>query len=188
MKELREFIQRITPEISDLELDYIVSKFTIKTFEKGKFLIKRQQVCSDFSIVKQGCFRIFYRHEEKEINSWFAFERTPTTEMHSFITQKPTDYYIQAVEDSAVYTIPHKDLKELYRQFNVFQKFGLRLTETILMHTIERLKSFQFETAEDRYNKIISDPNYTQRLPLKDLASFLGVTPNSLSRLRNAKK
>lgn len=89
MKELREFIQRITPEISDLELDYIVSKFTIKT---------------------------------------------------------------------------------------------------LLMHTIERLKSFQFETAEDRYNKIISDPNYTQRLPLKDLASFLGVTPNSLSRLCNAKK
>ena len=85
MKELREFIQRITPEISDLELDYIVSKFTIKT---------------------------------------------------------------------------------------------------LLMHTIERLKSFQFETAEDRYNKIISDPNYTQRLPLKDLASFLGVTQRPLTKKR----
>ena len=185
MQQLRTFIQNLSPEITDLELDYIIGKFKIKLFGKDKFLIKEQQICTDFSIVEKGCFRIFYKKEDREINSWFAFELTPITEMHSFITQKPSDYYIQAVESSEVYSISHTDLKELYRQFNSFQKFGFQLTEIILVKVIERLKAFQFETAEERYNKILHDQNYTQRLPLKDLASFLGVTPNSLSRLRN---
>lgn len=188
MEQLRHFIKQLSPEISELELDYIVAKFKIKAFAKDKFLVKKLQVCTDFMIVKEGCFRIFYTHENKEINSWFAFDMTPTTEMHSFITQKPSDYYIQAVENSEIYSITRHDLKELYKQFNAFQKFGLQLTEIMLTKTIERLKSFQFETAEERYQNILHDPNYTQRLPLKDLASFIGVTPNSLSRLRNNSK
>lgn len=86
MEELRQFIKQLSPEITDLELDYVIAKFKIKNFDKNKFLIKGQQVCAELSIVKKGCFRIFYKKEDKEINSWFAFEMTPTTEMYSFIS------------------------------------------------------------------------------------------------------
>jgi CRP/FNR family transcriptional regulator, anaerobic regulatory protein len=185
MQELRQFIKNVSNNTTDLELDYITSKFKIKAVDKGKFLVKQLQTCTDFVIVKQGCFKIFYTDKDKEVNVWFAFEMTPATEMHSFILQKPTAYSVQALEDSEIYAISFFELQQLYQQFNSFQNFGLRLTEQILVKTIDRLTSFQFETAEQRYSKIIHDKNYTQRLPLKELASFLGVTPNSLSRLRS---
>jgi CRP/FNR family transcriptional regulator, anaerobic regulatory protein len=186
MDELRQFIKAISPQTTDLELDYIAAKFQVKTISKGKFLLKHSQTCRDFSIVKSGCFKIFYTDKETEVNAWFAFEMTPATEMHSFILQKPTAYSVQALENSEIFTISFYELQQLYEQFNSFQNFGLRLTEQVVVKTIDRLTSFQFETAEQRYNKIIHDKNYTQRLPLKELASFLGVTPNSLSRLRSS--
>jgi CRP/FNR family transcriptional regulator, anaerobic regulatory protein len=185
MQELRQFIKNISPQVTDLELDYIVSKFQLKIVDKGKFLIKQFQTCTDFAIVRIGCFKIFYTHQDKKVNAWFAFELTPATEMHSFILQKPTLYSVQALENAEIFTISFHELQQLYQQFNSFQHFGLRLTEQILVKTIDRLTSFQFETAEERYNKILHDKNYTQRLPLKELASFLGITPNSLSRLRS---
>jgi CRP/FNR family transcriptional regulator, anaerobic regulatory protein len=186
MQQLREFIKYISPITTDLELDFIVAKFTIKTIAKDKFLIKPLQTCSSFSIVKKGCFKIFYTDvNNNPTNAWFAFEQTPITEMHSFITQQPTQYAVQALEDTEIYSISYYDLQELYKQFNSFQNFGLKIMEQILVKTIERLASFQLETAEQRYQKIIDNTNYTQRISLKDLASFLGVTPNSLSRLRS---
>jgi CRP/FNR family transcriptional regulator, anaerobic regulatory protein len=184
MEELRKYIQKISPETTALELDYITAKFTIKTFQKGKFLIKNLQTCVDLAIVKKGCFRIYYSENNKEINAWFAFELMPVTEMQSFISQKPTKYNIQALENCEIYSINYHDLQQLYRQFNTFQNFGLRLTEQILEKTIQRLTEFQFETAEQRYEKLLQNQNYLQRIPLKELASFLGITPNSLSRLR----
>jgi CRP/FNR family transcriptional regulator, anaerobic regulatory protein len=187
MKELRQYIKQISAETTELELDYITSKFIIKTIPKDNFLIKGQQTCKEFSIVKKGSFKIFYTDNyNNDINVWFAFEKMPTTEMHSFIAQQPTHYSVKALEDTEIYSIHYNDLQELYKQFNNFQNFGLRITEQILVKTIDRLTSFQFETAEQRYQKIIDNTNFTQRVSLKDLASFIGVTPNSLSRLRNS--
>jgi CRP/FNR family transcriptional regulator, anaerobic regulatory protein len=186
MKELRQYITQISPRVTALELDFIVSKFTLKTFEKDKFLLKSGRIAMDFCFVKKGCFKIFNVRDGKEMNAWFAFEYMPVTEMHSFITQKPSQYAIQAVEDTEIYAISHADLLQLYKQFNSFQYFGLKITEQILVKTIDRLTAFQFETADQRYEKIMHDPNYAQRISLKDLASFLGITPNSLSRIRHA--
>jgi CRP/FNR family transcriptional regulator, anaerobic regulatory protein len=187
MKELRDYIKQISTETTEFELDYIISKFIIRKVPKGNFLIQGQQTCKEFSIVKKGSFKIFYtNHDNANINVWFAFEKMPSTEMHSFITQQPTHYSVQALEDTEIYTIEYNHLQELYRQFNSFQNFGLKMTEQILVKTIDRLTSFQFETAEQRYEKIAYNSNYSQRIPLRELASFLGITPNSLSRLRKS--
>lgn len=186
MQDLRQFIKQFSPQITDLELDYIVAKFQIKEVDKDKFLIKQGKVCNEFSIIKSCCFKIFYNTDKgDEVNVWFAFEQTPTTEMHSFITRQPSHFNIQAIEKSEVYTASYNDIQQLYKQFNPFQNFGLRLTEMILVKSIERLNAFQTQTAEERYEKLFENPDYLKRIPLKDLASFLGVTPNSLSRLRN---
>jgi CRP/FNR family transcriptional regulator, anaerobic regulatory protein len=186
MQQLRQYIKHISPLTTDLELDYILTKFEVNIIAKDTFLVKGKQTCKTLSIVKQGCFKIFYTDaDNNDVNAWFAFEQMPCTEMYSFISQQPSQYSVQAMEDAEVYSINYTDVQELYNQFNSFQKFGLRLTEQILVKTIDRLTSFQFETAEQRYEKIINDTNYTQRIPLKDLASFIGVTPNSLSRLRS---
>ena len=190
MQQLRQFIKGLSPQITDLELDYVVAKFQIKQVDKDKFLIKRERVCSEFSIIKSGCFKIFYNTSDvNEVNVWFAFDQTPITEMHSFITQQRSQFSIQALEKSEVYTASYNDIQQLCKQFNSFQNFGLRLTEMILVKSIERLNAFQTQTAEERYQKLFTNSDYLKRIPLKDLASFLGVSPNSLSRLRsNIKK
>lgn len=184
MQELRQFIRHFSKEVSDKELENITSKFAIREISKEKFLLRSGTVCKEFSIIKKGCFRIFYLRDGFEYNSWFAFENTVTTEMLSFINQTPSVYSVQAIEDAEVFSISYKDLQDLYSSISNFQHFGLKLNEFIVARVISILAACQFETPENRYKSIMNDTNYTQRIPLKDLASFLGITPNSLSRLR----
>ncbi len=185
MQQLQQFIKQLSPQITELELNHVLSKFQIKHLDRDAFLIKRDRICNEFSIIKSGCLKIFYDTASgDEVNVWFAFAQMPVTEMHSFITRQPSQFSIQAIEKSEIYTASYNDIQQLYKQFNSFQNFGLRLTEIILVKTIERLNSFQTQTAEERYQQLFSNPDYLNRIPLKDLASFLGVTPNSLSRLR----
>ena len=187
MDILKQFIQSLSPSITDDELEIITEKFTIKTLKKNELLQKAGQNCKYFWLVKKGCFRIFYLKEDVEMNGWFAFESTPVFDIQSFFKQTPSQYAIQAMENAEVYGIAYTDLQQLYRTIFNFQYFGLKLTEFILLKVTEMLMSFQLETPQQRYQKLLENPAYLNRIPLKDLASFLGVTPNSLSRLRSKK-
>lgn len=188
METVRNFVRQFNPSITDLELDYFSSKWSSKIVQKNQFLLQKGQFCQELVVIEKGCFKIFHQLEDRQINVQFAFENMSVGEMHSFITQKPSKYSIQALEDAKVWLIKHNDLEELYRQFNSIQQFGLKLTEMILAECIERLTSFQFEEAHVRYQRIANNSNYVNRIPLKDLASFLGLTPNSLSRLRRTRR
>jgi DNA-binding MarR family transcriptional regulator len=92
---------------------------------------------------------------------------------------------VQAIEDAEIYVISHKDLQALYNEIENFKYFGLRLNELLVTNVINILISCQFKTPEERYLDVMNNPNYMNRIPLKDLASFIGLTPNSLSRLRS---
>jgi CRP-like cAMP-binding protein len=184
MKIIRNFIRQFSPAISEIELDFFIEKWQSKSLKKGQFLLQKGQFCRELILIEKGCFKIFYQLEDRQINAQFAFEGMIVSEIHSFIKQKPSQYSIQALENSTVWMIKYEDLQMLYQQFNAIQHFGLKLTENILAECIERLTSFQFEEAQNRYERICHDHNFMNRVPLKDLASFLGITPNSLSRLR----
>ena len=186
MEKLRALIHEVAGQVTDSELAVILTKFRIKKVKKYKHLLRQGQVCTDLCFVKSGCFKVIYPHADQEINVWFAFEGMPITEMQSFITQSSSQYLIRALEDAEVYVIGYYDLQKLYEEFSSFRFFGMRVVERILAKTIHRITSFQFETAEARYEKLLNNPNYLNRVPLKDLASFLGITPNSLSRIRNS--
>jgi CRP/FNR family transcriptional regulator, anaerobic regulatory protein len=184
METIRNFVRIFNPNISDLKLDYFASKCSRKIIKKNRFLLQKGQLSLELVIVKKGSFKIFYELDDRQINVQFAFEQMLVTEMQSFITQKPSKFSIQALEDSEIYVISHDDLKVLYNQFSEIRQFGFKMTEMILAECIERLTSFQFEETSARYSRICQDFNYMNRVSLKDLASFLGITPNSLSRLR----
>lgn len=187
MDILKQFIKSFSENITENELEIITQKFTIKTLKKNELLQKTNQGCKYFWIVKKGCFKIFYLKEDVEINGWFAFESTPVFDIQSFLKQTPSQYSIKAMENLEVYAISYADLQQLYQTIFNFQYFGLKLTEYILLKVTEMLMSFQLDTPKQRYQKLLENPAYLKRIPLKDLASFLGVTPNSLSRLRSKK-
>jgi CRP-like cAMP-binding protein len=185
MESLIKFITDFSPQIKDHELDLVLSKFSIRKLKKDKFLLKKGKVCNEFVIVHKGCFRIFSPSEGIELNSWFSFENMTATEFESFYNRKPSFYSVQAIEDAEIYVISHKDLQALYNEIENFKYFGLRLNELLVTNVINILISCQFKTPEERYLDVMNNPNYMNRIPLKDLASFIGLTPNSLSRLRS---
>lgn len=166
-------------------MEIVVSKFKLRKLAKDKYLLKKGQVCNEFSIVRKGCFRIFSKSQNGDLNSWFSFEEMTATEFKSFYNRKPSFYFVQAIEDSEFYSISYEDLQKLYNEIEAFQYFGLRLNEFFVTNIVNILISCQFKTAEERYLDVVKNPNYMSRIPLKDLASFLGLTPNSLSRLRS---
>jgi CRP-like cAMP-binding protein len=185
MDSIRQLIKDFSKNIQTEELDFILKRFEVKSFDKGDYLLKENKICKELSIVKSGCFKVIHN---LDTIIWFAFEHMPITEMQSFILQKPSEFSIQAMEKSETYGIDFNELQILYDQFEHFRTFGLRLTERILAKTISRATSLQFDTPEIRYQKLFENPNYHARVPLQDLASYLGITPNSLSRIRSRTK
>lgn len=182
MEAIRQLIKEFSGGIRKDELENILSYFSIQSIPKEEYLLKKNKICKQLSIVKSGCFKVMY---EEDSIVWFAFEEMPITEMQSLITQNPSQFYIQAIEDSEVFVLGQDDLEMLYNKYESFKTFRLRMTERILSKTISRATSLQFDSPEIRYRQLFEKPNYLSRIPLQDLASYLGVTPNSLSRIRS---
>ena len=182
MNTIRQLIKDFSKNIQNDELDFVMTHFSTKYIEKGEYLLTENKICKQLSIVKSGCFKVIYN---SDTIIWFAFENMPITEMQSFISQTPSQFEIQAIEKSEVFTIDFDEMQMLYDKYDSFKTFGLRLTERILSKTISRATSLQFDSPEIRYQKLFENPNYLSRIPLQDLASYLGITPNSLSRIRS---
>ena len=184
MKELREYIKfycSLTPD----ELDRVVHKFSARTVKKNKYLWKQGQICDEFVYTVKGCFRHYLRNKQgKEITTWIVFDDMLATELSSFISRQPTQFYVAAISDCEINTISRTDLYALYRQIPAFQQFGRKIAEEVAIGAINRVVSHLNEKAAIRYENLLQKSDYIQKIPLKYLASFLGITDSSLSRLR----
>jgi CRP-like cAMP-binding protein len=188
MTELRNFIKfycELTPE----ELDRVISKFSARIVGKNRHLSKQGQTCSEFVYTVQGCFRHYLKDNHgKEITTWIVFDDMLATELSSFISRLPTKFYITALTDSEINTISRTDLYDLYQEIPAFQQFGRKIAEEVAIGAINRVVSHLNESAALRYENLLKKSDYIQKIPLKYLASFLGVTETSLSRLRKRKR
>jgi CRP-like cAMP-binding protein len=175
-------------ELSAGLLEIVQQKFEFRTVAANTILLKKGQVCNELAINLRGTFRLFAVDEEgKDTTTWLTFEDMPVMEPASFLTRQPSRYYIQALEKSELAIIKYEDLQQLYATIPAFQAFGRKLMEEILVGTMCRATSLLLDTPQQRYNRLLESPVYLQRVPLKYLASFIGVTPTSLSRLRGRK-
>ncbi|TGK01052.1 Crp/Fnr family transcriptional regulator [Leptospira semungkisensis] len=164
-----------------------VSKFY--TFPKGYLLHKPGEIAKTFYYVTKGIGKLYYYKGRKEIVDWIGDENTILFSPESFLTQKPGYNTIELLEDSELIGIDYEDIEKLYRKFHDIERLGrLHVTYGLLLLQ-EKVNSMQFETAKQRYDKLIKEhPNYLERVSLKDLASFLGMTQVSLSRIRAVNK
>jgi|GEM_PF-170304 len=186
MDDLAEHIQKyIAPSEADLQA--ILNRFKKRTLKKGRHLLKSGQTSQEFMFIGAGCLRVFAENETGEITGWFAFEGEFFCELSSFLSQIPSKFSVQALEDTSLYYLTRADLEQLYRDLPVWQELMRKFWEQIIMHMVAHIVSFQTETAEARYQRALQHPQLMQRVPLKHLASYLGVTPTSLSRLRKRK-
>ena len=151
-------------------------------------LLKPGQVAHHLYFVEQGLVRGYTLHAGQEISSWFMCEGDFVISIVSFFTRQPSTEYLELLEPSVVFSISHAQLAELYRAFPEFNYVGRLLTERYYVQSEQRAYQLRTLPARERYSQLIREfPDLAQRVPLKYLASHLGITPETLSRLRATK-
>ncbi len=169
---------------SNEEFAAIEKQFITVKVKKHAFLLEQGQICQNLIYVKSGCLRLYYIANEVEISVWFAFPNSSAIEIHSFISQQPSNYFLQAIEDSEILYLPYQTLQDLYKTMPKMQEMMRRYWEDVVITLLERFTNLQKDDAEKRYRDLLNKPDYLQTIPQKYLASFIGVTPTSLSRIR----
>jgi len=152
---------------------------------KGEYLLEEGKVCDCLYFVEKGCLRGYYNLDGKEVSYWFSTEGLFASSFYSFISRKPSYETIRALEDSSLIAIHFDDLTCLYKNFHEIEKLGRLVNERYYLQLEERTYSLQFLSAKDRYEKMIANnPTWLQRISLGFLSSYLGITQETLSRIR----
>jgi CRP-like cAMP-binding protein len=178
----------ITKHISldEGEVKHFTSLLTTKELRKKDFLLREGQPCLAINYVQSGALRAFYRdREDNESIIMFAINDWWVTDMHSFALEKPAMLNIDALEDSSVFQLQKADLEQLYLKVPKFERFFRIIMQNAYIREQLRIIQNLSMSAEERYNNFLKKyPQFAQRVPLKQIASYLGITPEFLSVLR----
>jgi CRP-like cAMP-binding protein len=180
---LKTFISKYV-DLSAAELEDIAGKFKNKVVKKNDYLLRQGDTCKDLVFVQKGCLRLYYIKDDMEVSVWFAFQESSAIEIYSFISGNPSNYFLQAIEDSEILYLPKTSLTSLYQQQPKMQEMMRNFWEDVILNLINRFTALQTDSAEKRYLDLLNKPGYMETIPQKYLASFIGVTPTSLSRIR----
>jgi CRP-like cAMP-binding protein len=180
---LKNFINQYTALDAEA-LDDIVTRFKSRKVKKNDFLLTEGAVCKDLVFVQEGCLRLYYVTNGIEVSVWFAFKNSSAIDIYSFISEKPSGYFLQAIEESEILYLPKAELNKLYKIYPKMQEVMRNFWEDAILTLLDRFTALQRDSAEQRYLNLLTQPPYIQKIPQKYLASFIGVTPTSLSRIR----
>lgn len=159
--------------------------FTLREFSKGDHLFRQGEVCRHLFYIKKGLVRVYYNSSNgKDITLWFSSEDSLVTAIDSYYLNKATRDSCEALEDLVVYTITHSQLEKLLNN-----EKGAQIVFNIMYEVTRKMadlnESTRFRSAEERYTSLISNyPAILQRVSLGQIASYLGITQETLSRIR----
>ena len=184
MNEFIEHFKGLTKVSVDLEMELLSISNPI-TVNKGALLHKAASTCKKTFWIQKGLLRTYYLKDGKEITNVFASEGEWITSVQSFIKNEPDQYYLQAIENSEVYALSKDHLKFLFENFQEMERFGRITMSSYYIRLSEKLESYQFTSAKDKYVHFCKVYNsILNRLPLGMVASYLGITQETLSRIR----
>lgn len=177
-------------EISDEEWAYYSSKLRVKEYKKKAVLLNEGNICRDVFFINSGLLRVYFvdnKGEEKTFH--FALENTFATDYESFLKVIPSNYSIQAMEDTQVVSMSLEMLQEGYKKLRYGEKLGRQLAEDYFFMFNNKIQSYYTRTPLERYKDLTTQfPEIFQRVPQHYIASFLNISPVHLSRLKNANK
>ncbi len=187
MESLLKHIKTIHP--LSIESEHALSAICKDAeFKKGIDIQPIGHTCKTIYFVKKGCIRIYYFKEDIDITESFEFENAFVARAESLFTGKPSKKAIKAIENTTLIAIDSTKLFILFDSHPDLERLFRKIIEMAYVNTVNRIESLQFNTAEERYINLLKDhPYILKRVPLKFIASYLGITPVSLSRIRAQK-
>ncbi|HET7733492.1 MAG TPA: Crp/Fnr family transcriptional regulator [Paludibacter sp.] len=187
MEKLFLILGQLMPLSTELRGN-LSEKVLVRKAKKGEILISEGKICNQLFFIKKGFLRGFHYQNGKEITAWFGFENDFATSIYSFVSQKAGFENIEVIEDSVLYVISYGDLNEIYRKHPEFNYAGRLLTEKYYVDLMERTLCLQFQSAKESYAQLVATrPHILKRASLGHIASYLGISQETLSRIR-AKK
>lgn len=184
MNELEHYIQTYFGVTKD-DIKTIENLFTLSYLQKGEYFLSQDTYCQKLSFIKSGCLRVYANTEDKEVTQWISSDGSFITDLSSLIFETPSRFNIQALSDTELYTI-HKEnylkIGRLVPRWHELEKLFIAKCFTMLEDRMFRHLSM---SAEDRYDYFFNqNPTLFNQVPLQYIASMLGMTPETFSRIR----
>lgn len=152
---------------------------------KNTMLLAPDTVENHLSYIAEGVVHHYVPQQENNLTFAFAFAGEFTSAYDSFLSRLPSNYAIASLADTVLWRITYEKLQAVYRETNIGQRIGRGAAETLYLRNLKRELSLRSETAEQRYlNLFTEQPRLIREIPLKYIASYIGVTPQALSRIR----
>jgi CRP-like cAMP-binding protein len=179
-------LRSLCPKLTDHELSLFATRLTFQELKKKDFFVQAGKVQKAIGFIVKGLIRSFYIDDNgDEITVGFYSEGEYATHFNSFITQQPCKYSVQCLEPTTVVCLTLEGMNWIYEQAPNFERYGRLIAGQILIRQQERIESFIFQTAEDRYLDFIEHHSELfNRVSLSHLCSYLGIERQTLTRIR----
>lgn len=179
-----EALKSFSP-LDDHSIELLKPQISIMESAKGDFILPEGVVCKHIFFLHTGFARQFYYKNGKEITEWFAAEKEFCFSIESYFEDAPSRITIQALENATVIALHRDALMELSKKNSQISQLALKMFATSLVFSQQRMETILFESAKDRYRHLLeTKPKIIQKVPLAHIASFLGITQETLSRIR----
>lgn len=185
IEAIKKFISSVAP-MGDKDLELLDQILEFKQVKKNDYLLREGEICKNVYFLTSGFLRMFFIDDGgNEVNYRFTFDQNFVVDFQSFLLQKPSHFYWQAMQDSELLVLPKTAIQKLYAASPSWNNFGRLIAEKVYLQMNERVEMLQFMSPEERYNHLLSaQPELFAMISQFHLSSYLGVKPESLSRLR----
>jgi CRP-like cAMP-binding protein len=186
LQQIKAYLDQIAT-ISNSDWAFFISKLQRRVIPKKAIFLKVNEIEHHISFIESGVVRLFIPKEdsEKEITFGFSFKNQFISAYDSFLTQSPSAYQLQALTETTILSITYHDLQEVYNTTQIGNLIGRLTAERLFLLKSKREQNLLNLSAEERYMKLFKErPELIKVIPLKYISSYIGVTPQALSRIR----
>ncbi|QGY45645.1 cyclic nucleotide-binding domain-containing protein [Maribellus comscasis] len=184
MNQIRKYLQNFV-EMTGHDWEFFSSKLIKKTFTKKGIILKQSDVEKYLSFVENRVVRFYISETSSDLTFGFVFQNDFVSAYDSFLSQQPCPYQVETITQTTLYRIHYQDLQKVYETTSMGNELGRRNAERLFLIKSNREISLLNRTAEERYLDLFSShPELIKQIPLKYIASYIGITPQALSRIR----
>ena len=184
MEQIRKYFEQ-TFTLTDQDWVTFSSKLTRIEVSKRQLLLKAGQTENYLSFVEKGIIRSYISKDDRNLTFAFGFDNGFMSAYDSFLTRQPSIYNVETLTQTILWRLSYDDLQTIYKDTEIGNNIGRQASENLFLKKSKRELSLLNDTAEERYLKLFSEqPKLIQQIPLKYIASYIGITPQALSRIR----